>query len=83
MSIVAKGFLKKNKLAHINKTKELIDLQKLGCYNFLWIANSICSKDKSVIAPLFNGPDVANLFAKIFWKLLDDSNLSAYFSLQN
>ena len=69
----------------IIKQKETITSQKLGSRDFWQIANSVLSKDKSAIPPLFNGPEVlpsvsdkAKLFAKNFPKNsnLDDSGIS-------
>ena len=73
------------KLAYATKTKESITSQKLGSWDFWEIANSVISKSKSAIPPLFNGLDVlssasdkAKLFAKNFSKNsnLDDSGIS-------
>ena len=73
------------KLAHANKTKESIISQKIGSCDFCRIANSVLSKGKSAIPPLFNGPEVlssasdkAKLFAEKFSKNsnLDDSGIS-------
>ena len=73
------------KVAYATKTKESITSQKLGSWNFWWIANSVLNKGKSAISPLFNGPEVlssasdkAKLFAKNFSKNsnLDDSGIS-------
>ena len=59
--------------------------QKLGCQDFWEIANSVLTKGKSAIPPLFNNPEVlssafdkAKLFAKDFSKNshLDDSGIS-------
>ena len=67
------------KLAYGTKRKESITSQKLGSRNFWQIANSVLSKGKSIIPPLFNSPEVlssasdkAKLFAKSFFK---NSNL--------
>ena len=64
------------------KTKESITSQKLGSQDFCQIANSVLNKGKSVIPPLFNGPellssasDEAKLFAKNFSK---NSNLNDF-----
>ena len=60
-------------------------LPKLGSRNFWQIANSVLSKGKSAIPPLFNGPEVlssasdkAKLFTENFSKNsnLDDSVIS-------
>ena len=73
------------KLAYATKTKESITSQKLGSWDFWRIGNSVLNKGKSVIPPLFNGPEVlssasdeAKLFAKNFSKNsnLDDSGIS-------
>ena len=65
--------------------KDPITSQKLGSWDFWWIANSVLNKGKSAIPPLFNGPEVlssasdkAKLFAENFSKNsnLDDSDIS-------
>ena len=80
-----KRVLEVAKLAHANKTKESITSQKLGSWDFWRIANSVLSKGKSVLPPLFNGLKVlpsssykAKLFAKNFSKNsnLDDPGIS-------
>ena len=80
-----KKVLEAAKLAYANKTKESITSQKLGSRDFWRIANSVLNKGKSVIPPLFNGPEVlssasdkAKLFAKNFSKNsnLDDLGIS-------
>ena len=80
-----KSVLEVAKLAYANKTKESITSQKLGSCDFRRIANSVLSKGKSAIPPLFNGPEVlssasdkAKLFAENFSKNsnLDDSGIS-------
>ena len=80
-----KRVLEAAKLAYATKTKESITSQKLGSQDFWPIVNSVLNKGKSVIPPLFNGPDVlsttsdkAKLFAKNFSKNsnLDDSGIS-------
>ena len=60
-------------LAYSTKTKESITSQKLGSWDFWWIANSVLNKGKSAIPHLFNNPEVlystsdkAQLFAKNF-----------------
>ena len=62
-----------------------ITSQKLGSWDFWQNANSVLSKGKSTIPPLFNGSevlssasDIAKLFAKNFSKNsnLDDSGIS-------
>ena len=50
--------LEADELAYVIKTKEFITSQELGCRNFWRIANSVLNKDRSVIPPLFNGPEV-------------------------
>ena len=73
------------KLAYATKTKESTTSQKIGSQDFWQIANSVLNKDKSVILPLFNGPEVlssasdkAELFSKSFSKNsnLDDLGIS-------
>ena len=73
------------KLAYANKTKESITSRKLVSQDFWGIANSVLSKRKAAIPPLFNGPEVlssasdkAKLFAESFSKNsnLDDSGIS-------
>ena len=73
------------KLAYATKTKESITSQKPGSRDFWRIANSVLSRDKSALPPLFNGPEVlysasdkAKLFAKNIPKNsnLDDSGIS-------
>ena len=66
-----KRVLEAAKLAYATKTKETITSQKLGSRDLWRIANSVLNKGKSVIPPLFNGPEVlstasdkAKLFAK-------------------
>ena len=80
-----KRVLETAKLAYATKTKESITSQKLGSRDFWRIANSVLNKGKSVLPPLFNGPEVlssasdkAKLFAKNFSKNsnLDDSGIS-------
>ena len=70
-----KRVLEAAKVAYATKTKESITSQKLGSPDFWRIANSVLSKGKSVIPPLFNrlevlssAPDKAKLFAKNFSK---------------
>ena len=46
------------KLVYATKRKESITSEKLGSWDFWRIANSVLSKGKSVIPPLFNGPEV-------------------------
>ena len=73
------------KLAYATKTKESVTSQKFGSRDFWQIANSVLSKGKSAIPPLFIGPEVlstvsdkAKFFAKNFSKdsNLDDSGVS-------
>ena len=73
------------KLACATKTKESVTSQKLGSQDFWRVANSVLSKGKSAIPPLFNGPEVlssasdkAKLFAENFSmnSNLDDSGIS-------
>ena len=80
-----KRVLEAAKLAYATKTRESITSQKLGARDFWRIANSVLNKGKSVIPPLFNGPEVlstvsdkAELFVKNFSKNtnLDDSSIS-------
>ena len=80
-----KSVLEAAKLAYATKTKESITSQKPGSQELWRIANSVLNKGKSVIPPLFNGPEVlstasnkAKLFAKNFSKNsnLDDSAIS-------
>ena len=80
-----KRVLEAAKLAYATKTKGSITSQKLGSRDFWRIANSVLSKGKSFIPPLFNRPEVlstasgkAKLFAKNFSKNsnLDDSGIS-------
>ena len=65
--------------------QESITFQKLRSWDFWQIPNSVLSKGKSAIPPLFNGPEVlssasdkAKLFAENFSKNsnLDDSGIS-------
>ena len=70
-----KRVLEASKLAYANKTKDSITSQKLGSQDFWRIANSVLSKGKSPIPPLFNSPDVlfstsykATCFSKNFSK---------------
>ena len=80
-----KRILEAAKLAYANKTKESITSQKPGSQDFWQIANSVLTKGKSAIPPLFNGPEVLSsasdktkLFAENFSKNsnLDDSGIS-------
>ena len=80
-----KSVIEAAKLAYATKTRESITSQKLGSRDFWRIANSVLSKGKSAIPPLFNGPQVlpsasdkVKLFAKNFSKNsnLDDSDIS-------
>ena len=72
-------------LAYATKTKESIVSQKFGSRDFWRITNSVLNKGKSVIPPLFNGPegssfasDKAKLFAENFSENsnLDDTGIS-------
>ena len=74
-----KRVLEAAKLAYANKTKESIISKKLDSLDFCRIANSVLSKGKFVIPPLFSSPegfssasDKAKLFAKNF---SENSNL--------
>ena len=80
-----KRVLEAAKLTYANKTKESITSQKLGSRDFWRIANSVLSKGKSAIPPLFNdlkvlssASDKAKLFAKNFFENsnLDNSGIS-------
>ena len=80
-----KRVLEAAKLAYANKTKESITSQKLDCRDFWRIVNSVINKGKSLIPPLFNGPEVlssasdkAKLFARNFSKNsnFNDSGIS-------
>ena len=80
-----KRVLQADKLAYANKTKESITSQKLGSHDFWRIANTVLSKGKSAIPPLFNSPEVlssASDKAKLFAENLsmnsnlDDSSIS-------
>ena len=80
-----KRVLEAAKPAYANKTKESITSQKLGSRDFWRIANSVLSKGKSAIPPLFNGSEVlssasdkAKFFAENFFdnSNLDDSGIS-------
>ena len=46
------------KLTYANKTKESITSQKPGSCEFWQIADSVLSKGKSAILPLYNDPEV-------------------------
>ena len=86
----SKRVLEATKLTYATKTKESITSQKLGSRDFWRIANSVLNKSKSVIPPLFNGPEMLSsasdfsdvfstkLFAKTFSKNsdFDDSGIS-------
>ena len=64
-----KRVLEAAKLAYANKTKESITFQKLASPEFWRIANSVLSKGKSAIPPVFNGLEVlpsASDKAKLF-----------------
>ena len=73
------------KLACGNKAKESITSQKLSFWDFWQIANTVLSKGKFAIPPLFNNPEVLSstsdkvkLFAENFSKNsnLDESGIS-------
>ena len=73
------------KLTYANKTKESITSQKPGSCEFWQIADSVLSKGKSAILPLYNDPEVLSstsdkekLFAENFSKNsnLDDLDIS-------
>ena len=80
-----KRVLEAAKLAYTNKTKESITFQKLGSHDFRQISNSVHSKGKSAIPPLFSSPEVlfsasdkAKLFVENFSvsSNLDESGIS-------
>ena len=79
-----KRVLEAAKLPYANKTKkEPITYQKIGSQDFWQIANSVLSKGKSAIPPLFTGLEVSfadktKMFAENFSKNsnLDDSSIS-------
>ena len=80
-----KRVLEAAKLACANKTEESITSQNLGSRDFWQNTNSVFSKGKSAIPPLFNGPEVLSfasdkvkLLAENFSKNsnLDDSGIS-------
>ena len=80
-----KRVLEAAKLICANKTKESITSQKLGSWDFWRIVNSVLSKGKSAIPPLFNSPvllssasDKAKMFAENFSENsnLDDLGIS-------
>ena len=54
--MVAKGFLKLPNF-HMLIKQESITFQKLRSWDFWQIPNSVLSKGKSAILPLFNGPE--------------------------
>ena len=56
-----KKVLEADKLAYATKTKKYITYQKLVCRDFWRIANSVLSKGKSAIPPLFSRPEVLSL----------------------
>ena len=83
-----KRVLEAAKLAYATKTKEYITSRKPDSQDFWRIANSVLSKGKSAIPPLFNGPEVlssasdkAKLFVKRFSEnsYLEDSGISLTF----
>ena len=53
-----KRVLEAGGLAYAAKTKESLTSQAIGSRNSRQIANSVLSKVKSAIPPLFNGPEV-------------------------
>ena len=53
-----KRVLEAAKLAYATKTRKSITSRKLGSQDFWQIANSVLSKGKSAIPPLFNGLEV-------------------------
>ena len=53
-----KMFLEADKLAYGNKAKESITSKKVGFRDFWRIANSVLSKSKSAIPPLFYGMEM-------------------------
>ena len=66
------------KSAYANGAKTSITSQKLGSFDLYGIANSVLTKVKSNIRPLFNGPEVlsseskkAKLFSENFSKNSD------------
>ena len=80
-----KRVLEAAKLICANKTIESITSQKLGSWDFWRIVNSVLSKGKSAIPPLFNSPvllssasDKAKIFAENFSENsnLDDLGIS-------
>ena len=80
-----KRVLEVAKLAYSTETKEFINSQKLGSWDFWRIDNSVLNKVEYAITPLFNGPDLLSsasdkvkLFAKNFSKKSnrDDSGIS-------
>ena len=79
-----KRVLEVTKLAYANKTRESITSQELCSCDFWRIANSVLSKGKSAIPPLFNSREVlssasnkAKLFAENFSmnSNIDDSGI--------
>ena len=77
-----KRVIESAKACYTEKIKEYIVSQKVGSRDFWRITNSVLKRGKSVIPPLFNGPEVltsasdkAKLFAELFSKIsnLDDS----------
>ena len=82
-----KSIFEATKCAYTNKMKEFITPQKLGSHYFWWITNSVLSKSKSAIPPLFNGSEVmssksdkAKLVAENFSKNsnFDDSCITLF-----
>ena len=72
-----KRVLEAAKLAYANKIKESITSQKLGCRDFWRIANSVVSKGKSAIPPLFNGPEVLSSASDISKLFAEDFSLNS------
>ena len=80
-----KKIIEAAKLAYANKTWEFNTFHKFGYCNFWQVLNSVLSKCKSTISPLFNGPEVLSsvsdmeeIFLKIFSENfnLDDPGVS-------
>ena len=53
-----KWVVEATKLAYATKTKESVTSQKLGSQDFWRVANSVLSKGKYAIPPLFSGLEV-------------------------
>ena len=75
-----KRVLEAVKVANVTKIKESVTSLKLHCCDVWRIANSVFKKGKSVIPPLFDGPEVtssASDKAKVFPKIIfKNSNLN-------